>query len=183
MGCRQKILQLDKNGPGCHETSQGLPTDRSSLSGLSPKNQWNLYKYIDQGSLGCHISRGLPIHIDKNGPGCRKTGHGLPTYKSKSSRLSTTGEFTKRVRGVVVSAVCYTIFTIFLSLYTHTARRHLPNPFREFPCRCTLQHSWCDENGSFSVHSFDKHYLSIQHVLSTVHRYRGFHEKGTQSYL
>ena len=31
------------------------------------------------------------------------------------------------------SAVCYTLYTIYISLYTQL-RWHLPNPFREFPC-------------------------------------------------
>ena len=40
-----------------------------------------------------------------------------------------------KASGDVVSAVCYTIYTIHLSLYTHKQlRRHLPNPFRKFPC-------------------------------------------------
>ena len=31
-----------------------------------------------------------------------------------------------------------------------------------------LHHSWCHENGSFSVHSFNQHYLSISQYTSLV---------------
>ena len=57
----------------------------------------------------------------------------------KFSLFKNTGEFTKRVRE--------TSFQLFVPLYTlpnypfahKQLRRHLPNPFREFPCIIMLQ--------------------------------------------
>ena len=34
----------------------------------------------------------------------------------------------------VASAVCYTIYTLYLSSANKQLRRHLPNPLREFSC-------------------------------------------------
>ena len=43
--------------------------------------------------------------------------------------------------GDVVSAVCYTIYTIYLTLCAQTAETTSPEPFREFPCILSILNS------------------------------------------
>ena len=61
-----------------------------------------------------------------------KTPQGEATY--------CTGEFTKRVRETS-SQLFDTLYTLSINPYTHKQlRRHLPNPFRKFPCSTIVYH-------------------------------------------
>ena len=56
-------------------------------------------------------------------------------------RESSYREIHEKGSGEFVSAVCYIIYSIYLSLCTKQLRRHLPNPFREFPCIASSVHT------------------------------------------